>query len=118
MNPHQAGELMNEQDFAETAARYLRFAEGEARGRSPLYEKFARCIANDRELLGLLLELPRERRQPNLLLATVRHLFGRREIGPGSGSCWQMSGEPCGHSCLNAQPRRMSQPAVPRCFLF
>ena len=71
-----AGELLNERDFAETAARYLRFAEGEARGRSPLYEKFARCIANDRELLRLLLELPKERRQPNLLLAVVRYLFG------------------------------------------
>ena len=67
---------MNGQEFAETAARYVRFAEAEARGRSALYEKFARCIANDRELLGLLLELPKEKRQPNLLLAAVRHLFG------------------------------------------
>jgi hypothetical protein len=67
---------MDEKDFAETATRYRRFAEKEARGRSPLYEKFARCIAHDRELLRLLLELPIERRQPNLLLAAVRHLFG------------------------------------------
>jgi hypothetical protein len=76
MNPDRGGELMNEKDFVETAARYRRFAEREARGRSPLYEKFASCIAHDRELLRFLLELPRERRQPNLLLVAVRHLFG------------------------------------------
>jgi len=67
---------MNEQDFAETAARYLRFAETEARGRSLLYEKLTRCIASDRELLSLLLELPKERRQPNLLLAAARYIVG------------------------------------------
>jgi hypothetical protein len=67
---------MNEKDFAETATRYRRFAEKEARGRSPLYEKFACCIAHDRELLKFLVELPGEKRQPNLLLAAVRHLFG------------------------------------------
>jgi len=67
---------MNGEEFAETAARYIRFAEAEARGRSALYENFARCIADDRELLGLLLELPKDKRQPNLLLAAVRHLFG------------------------------------------
>jgi hypothetical protein len=44
---------MNEKDFAETATRYRRFAEKEARGRSPLYEKFACCIAHDRELLTI-----------------------------------------------------------------
>src|SRR5215813_13659676 len=82
---------MNGQEFAETAARYVRFAEAEARGRSALYEKFARCIANDRELLGLLLELPKEKRQPNLLLAAGRHLFGdtgRLVSVPGPASQW------------------------------
>jgi hypothetical protein len=74
---------MNEKDFAETAARYRRFAEREARDRSLLYEKFARCIARDRELLRLLLELPSERRQPNVLLAAVRHLFGVQSRAKG-----------------------------------
>src|SRR5438045_9308166 len=67
---------MKEQDFAETANRYFRFAEEEAYGRSPLYEEFARRVAKDRELLRRLVELPTEKRQPNLLLAAVRHLFG------------------------------------------
>jgi hypothetical protein len=73
---------VNEQGLAETADRYLRFAEGEAYGRSPLYETFARCIANDSELLRLLLELPKEKRQPNLLLAAMRYLFGTPEDRP------------------------------------
>ena len=67
---------MIEQEFAGTAARYVRFAEAEACGRSALYEEFARRIASDRGLLRLLLELPEEKRQPNLLLAAVRHRFG------------------------------------------
>jgi len=67
---------MSEQEFAGIAARYVRFAEAEACGRSALYEEFAHGIANDRGLLRLLLELPEEKRQPNLLLAAVRYRFG------------------------------------------
>jgi hypothetical protein len=63
-------------DASQVAARYLRFADVEAHGRSPLYEAIARGVAADREVLGFLLTLPREKRQPNLLLAAVRHLFG------------------------------------------
>ena len=67
---------MNRPGFDETAARYLRFAEEEARGRSPLYEVLARGVAGDREILAFLSTLPREKRQPNLLLAVARLLFG------------------------------------------
>jgi hypothetical protein len=67
---------MNEKELDETAATYVRFSKAEACGRSALYEKFGNCIAEDRELLRLLLELPKEKRQPNLLLAAVRYLFG------------------------------------------
>jgi hypothetical protein len=63
-------------DASEVAARYLRFAETEARERSPLYAAISRGIASDREVLGFLLRLPTEKQQPNLLLAAVRHLFG------------------------------------------
>lgn len=58
------------------AARYIRFADEEAHGRSPLYEAFARGVAGDHETLDFLSTLPTEKRQPNLLLAAVRHLFG------------------------------------------
>ncbi len=64
------------QRCAEVAARYTRFADLEARGRSPLYEEIARGVAADREILGFLLDLPTEKQQPNLLLAAVRHRFG------------------------------------------
>lgn len=64
------------QDLARTAARYIRFAEEEARGRSPLFEQLAPGIGNDPEILEFLLTLPAEKRQPNLVLAAVRCLFG------------------------------------------
>jgi Uncharacterized protein conserved in bacteria (DUF2332) len=57
-------------------AWYRRFAEEEARGRPPLYEALAAGIAGDPDVITFLLALPAEKRQPNLLLAAVRHLFG------------------------------------------
>lgn len=67
---------MHDQEIAALSARYARFAEAEARGRSPLYEDIARRIAGDRETIGFLLTLPEEKRQPNLLLAAVRRQCG------------------------------------------
>lgn len=67
---------MQDQDIAAISARYARFAEVEALGRSPLYEEIARGVSADREIIGFLLTLPEEKRQPNLLLAAVRHQFG------------------------------------------
>lgn len=58
------------------AARYRHFAVDEARGRSPSYEAISDGVAGDRQALDFLLGLPEEKRQPNLLLAAVRHLFG------------------------------------------
>ncbi|MEV6926234.1 hypothetical protein AB0M46_17300 [Dactylosporangium sp. NPDC051485] len=37
-----------------TAAEYLFFADSMARGSSPLYERLARGVAGDEEILGLL----------------------------------------------------------------
>jgi hypothetical protein len=56
--------------------RYLRFAEQEAHGRSALYEALAQGVAADQDVLDFLLTLPRHKRQPNLLFAAVRHIFG------------------------------------------
>jgi hypothetical protein len=58
------------------AERYRRFARLEARGKSPLYERLCEGVADDRELLGFLATQPADKRQPNLLLAAVRHRFG------------------------------------------
>src|SRR5437764_66089 len=67
-------------DQAEEHARigraYVRFAETEARGRSPLYEALALGVPSDPEIIAFLAALPAEKRQPNLLLAAVRRLFG------------------------------------------
>jgi hypothetical protein len=61
---------------ADTAARYRRFAEVEVRPYSPSYEKLCLGVAGDATLLARLAELPPPKRQPNLLLAAVRYLFG------------------------------------------
>ena len=67
---------MDKEGMAEISAWYVRFADAEARGRSSLYEELARAVAGDREALGFLSTLPDMKRQPNLLFAAVRHLFG------------------------------------------
>ena len=56
------------------AGRYRRFAENEARSSSPLYEHLALHVSGCDDILDFLMSLPAERRQPNLLLAAVRHV--------------------------------------------
>ena len=58
------------------AQQYLRFAEQEADGRSPLYAALARGVAADAFALAFLAGLPDDKRQPNLLLAALRHVAG------------------------------------------
>jgi hypothetical protein len=67
---------MDGQSVADLSSGYIRFAKMEARGRSPSYEALARGVAGDRDVLGFLMTLPVEKRQPNLLLAAMRHQFG------------------------------------------
>lgn len=58
------------------AEAYRRFAQNEARGRSPLYEELAQGVAGDPFALGFLAALPQEKQQPNLLFAALRHVCG------------------------------------------
>jgi hypothetical protein len=67
---------MADEERDRLAAHYRRFAEDEARGRSPSYEAITSAIADDRAALDFLLSLPEDKRQPNLLLAALRHLYG------------------------------------------
>jgi hypothetical protein len=53
------------------AERYRRFAQREARGRSPLYERLALGVAGDRQLVALLERLPPAKQQPNLLFVAA-----------------------------------------------
>ncbi len=55
---------------------YSIFADQEAAGRSPLYAQLCRGIAQDPSLLNRLVALPKDKQQPNLLLAAVKYLFG------------------------------------------
>jgi hypothetical protein len=64
------------------AARYRRFAEIEARGRSPLYASIASGVAADPFALEFLSALPDEKQQPNLLLAALRYVCGAAENWP------------------------------------
>jgi hypothetical protein len=64
-------------DPAQTVAEnYRRFARGEAHGKSALYEQLCEGVAEDPEMLAFLTQQPLAKRQPNLLLASVRVLFG------------------------------------------
>lgn len=56
--------------------RFAAFASDEARGSSAIYEKLALGVAATPELLSFIASLPPDRRQPNLFLAAVRHLYG------------------------------------------
>ena len=63
-------------DIDDLPARYRRFADREARGRSPLYETLTRTVAADDDTLDFLRTLRADKQQPNLLLAAYRLLFG------------------------------------------
>ena len=69
-------------DISALASMYDAFARKEAAGRSPLYEFLCLEIARDETLLSRLVALPVEKRQPNLLLAAVKYLFGAVEGWP------------------------------------
>ncbi len=60
------------EDFEKTVNWYRWFAEHEAPGRSALFEGWALGVADDTEVLERLSELPRPKRQPNLLFACSR----------------------------------------------
>jgi hypothetical protein len=55
---------------------YRRFARVAVAGKSPLYQELCEGVAGDPELLAFLAEQPPAKRQPNLLLAGTRFLFG------------------------------------------
>jgi hypothetical protein len=59
-----------------TAENYRWFARVELSEKSPLYAAFCEGVAEDPELLEFLAQQPEPKRQPNLLLAVVRLLFG------------------------------------------
>jgi hypothetical protein len=61
--------------MSSTAEHYRNFAAW-AHGQSPAYERLALAVSQDIELLARLDELPRPKRQPNLLFAVGKYLNG------------------------------------------
>jgi hypothetical protein len=59
-----------------TAAEYAEFADREAHGVSPIYERLALAVSLDSKLIALLETLPPAKRQPNLLFGVIRFLGG------------------------------------------
>lgn len=67
---------MLDENLAQIGRWYRWFADNEAEGRSPIYADLSRHIASDEAVLGFLARLPAAKRQPNLLLASFRSLYG------------------------------------------
>jgi hypothetical protein len=65
-----------------TADWYREFAERDLPGISPTYERLCHGVADDAEVCARLDTLPEPKRQPNLLLATVRYLGGPVDAYP------------------------------------
>lgn len=61
-----------ETQAADTAAFYRRWAELEARGSSPTYQRLCHAVAGSPSTLAFLHTLPQAKRQPNLLLGALR----------------------------------------------
>jgi hypothetical protein len=59
-----------------TAEWYTDFANREAHGVSPAYERLGHAVAGDDDVVALLDTLPRAKRQPQLLFGAVRLLGG------------------------------------------
>ena len=58
--------------YTDTVEQYRDFAGHAAAGYSPCFEEWASRVAEDAEVLGWLEELPRPKRQPNLVFAAAR----------------------------------------------
>ncbi|GAA1041575.1 hypothetical protein GCM10009557_65590 [Virgisporangium ochraceum] len=58
------------------ATRYAEFAQREAHGVSPTYERLAHTVSADPAILDLLGTVPPAKQQPNLLFGVVRRLAG------------------------------------------
>lgn len=69
--------VVPDDDLTRLAAGYRRFAEVEAAPVSPPYVELAVAVTGSPGVLDFLAALPRGKRQPNLLFATLQFLHGR-----------------------------------------
>jgi hypothetical protein len=92
------------------AARFLRFAEREADGSSPLYAALARGAAGDPFVLGFLAGLPDDKQQPNLLFAALRHVCGTPGDWAGARVALEAQAEPI-RALMLARRTQTNEPA-------
>ena len=59
-------------DVSRVRERFARFADEEARGRSDVYEEWARGVADDEEIAAIFARIPAQHRQPPLVFAVTR----------------------------------------------
>lgn len=76
-----------DQDAADVAERYARFARDEAPGRSALYAQWAAGVAADPATAAVLAQIPATRRQPPLVFAVSR-MLGAPEAGFPAWAEW------------------------------
>ena len=70
-----------EEELEKISRQYNQFADYEARGKSSIYYRLAKECAGNVEILEFLKTLPKRKRQPNLLFAVCRFLYGVPESG-------------------------------------
>lgn len=99
----------------DTADWYRRFAEYEARGSSPRYDRLATAVADSAALLEWLSLLPNAKRQPNLLFASVRFLGGPTDSVEGFVEFVQSNSDPLA-AMMNARTTQTNE--VARCGAF
>lgn len=84
-------------------ARYRRFAEEEAVGRSEIYSAWALTVAHNEDVAEVIASLPPQRQQPPLVFAVTRVLGAPVDSSPAWGEWMQASGE-----ALRAEMERRS----------
>jgi hypothetical protein len=67
---------MQQTELKKIAEYYAAFASDQARGWSEVHAKLALAVAGSSDLLEFIASFPVEKRQPNLFLASVRHVCG------------------------------------------
>ncbi len=72
------------------AERYRRWADVEAHGMSPAYERLALAVAERPDVLDLLLRVERPRRQPNLFFGALRW-HGAPVLDPAAALDWAVA---------------------------
>jgi len=111
--PSGPGAAQRAVDLEKTADWYRRFRLLETPGQSGLYADWADGVQNDAELLGLIITLPRPKRQPNLVFACAR-LLGAPLTGYGHFRRWLLEHWPAVaaearlRSTQTNEPRRLT----------